>query len=89
MAAGKPERPLVERLRERAAAFNDAGLRFGVADLLTEAAERIEFVELQEAGVREDVARLDAVDDWRRRHAEHAGRAPLSELDRIVNGEID
>lgn len=51
--------PLVERLRERAAAFNDAGLRYGVADLLTEAAEHIEFVELQEAGLREDVETLE------------------------------
>jgi hypothetical protein len=89
VSSAKREVPLAQRLRERAAAFNDAGLRYGVADLLVEAAERVEFVELQEAGLREDVARLDAVDDWRKRHAEHAGRAPLSELDIIVNGEVD
>jgi hypothetical protein len=51
--------PLGARLRDRAAAFNDAGLRYGVADLLIEAAEHIEFIELQEAGLREDVGNLE------------------------------
>ncbi|QJU52944.1 hypothetical protein SCB71_06385 [Herbiconiux sp. KACC 21604] len=36
---------LAARLDERARAFNDAGLRYGVADLLTEAAERLRAAE--------------------------------------------
>lgn len=36
------DKTIQTRLRERAAAFNDVGLRYGVADLLNEAAEVIE-----------------------------------------------
>jgi hypothetical protein len=36
---------LVDRLRDRAAAFNDAGLRYGVADLLNEAANEIIYLQ--------------------------------------------
>ncbi len=36
---------LVERLRKVAGLFNDAGLRYGVADLLNEAAKEIVYLQ--------------------------------------------
>lgn len=42
---GQGPQPLPERLDSVARAFNDAGLRYGVADILTEAAERIRELE--------------------------------------------
>jgi hypothetical protein len=35
---------------------------------------------------RDLLERLRKVKDWRERHAEHAGHAPLSELDPILEG---
>lgn len=48
MSKPAKEQTLAERLRERAAAFNDAGLRYGVADLLNEAADELEGLNLHE-----------------------------------------
>jgi hypothetical protein len=54
---------LLERLRKRAEAFNDAGLRYGVADLLNEAAvshsallDRLRAAEARAAGAEAVIA---------------------------------
>jgi hypothetical protein len=44
----------------------------------------------EKSAVAEELAkmyeRMAEIRDWAKRHAEHAGRAPLSELQDILNG---